>query len=64
MAKEKTTTDQPETATPQEDKQAAAERTYFFPDIQGHQIAVKASSQEEARKKADAIAADKSKKGK
>lgn len=61
MAKEKTTTETPETEAPEA---AVTERTYFFPDIQGHQIAVKASSQEEARKKADAIAADKSKKGK
>lgn len=60
MAKEKTTTESPETEAPEA---AATERTYFFPDFNGHQISVKASSQEEATKKAEEIAASKDKKG-
>lgn len=60
MAKEKTTNeDAPEVA----EKPVTSERTYFFPDFNGHQISVKASSQEEAQKKAAEIAASKDKKG-
>lgn len=60
MAKEKTTTETPETKA---HEAAVTERTYFFPDFNGHQISVKASSQEEATKKAEEIAASKDKKG-
>lgn len=52
MAKE---TPAPATTPAAEPAEAASEkRTYFFPDFDGHQISVEATSQEEALKKAAA----------
>ena len=48
-----------ETPAPKEAEPVAEKsdvKSYFFPDIDGQQVTVKATSQDEARKKAEEIA--------